>query len=417
MFYTLLRIGIVASFATNAFAQTAAQPQQRVVGVVMEKQGSGAKVRTDTGEIYSIVFFGETKFQKIAPGETSLKGAQNITFTDLADGDRILARGTATDAKTVVAQSIVVMSKSDLAEKQQKERMDWQKRGISGTVVAVNAAKNEISIKPPSLATIQNVTVSLKDKAPLRRYAQDSVRFADAKPAAVADVKVGDQLRARGEKNADGLQFAAEEIVTGTFQTMAGTVLSINAEANELQLKDIDSAKTLTVKLTADSIIKRMGNGPGGPGGPQGGGMMGGGPGGPGGMTGGTPGGGPPAAGPGGAPRGPEGRGAGPAGSGGPGAGPGAGMMGRMPDLAQLMERLPPSNFADIKVGETLIVSSTKGAAADRMTAITVLAGADRLIAMRRAMSMQAGAAAGRGAAAGPGGSWNLGDMSAMPIP
>ena len=44
----------------------------------------------------------------------------------------------------------------------------------------------------------------------------NSIKFDDAKPSKLADIHPGDQLRARGTKNEDGTEFAAEEIVSGT---------------------------------------------------------------------------------------------------------------------------------------------------------------------------------------------------------
>src|SRR3954470_19220434 len=111
MFSLSVKSGVAALLvmaATTVFAQ--GNQQARVLGVVTEKQGSGAKVKTDAGEVYSIVFSPESKFQKIAPGETTLKNAQIITSGDLSEGDRVLARGTGTDPKTIVVQSLVVMS-------------------------------------------------------------------------------------------------------------------------------------------------------------------------------------------------------------------------------------------------------------------------------------------------------------------
>ncbi|MDZ4797186.1 MAG: hypothetical protein SGI92_03410, partial [Bryobacteraceae bacterium] len=91
------------------FAQApAAAGQARVIGVVTEKQGVGANVRTDAGDVYAIVFAPETKFQRIAPGQTSLKDAAPIAMGDIGNGDRVLARGTATDAKTIVALSVIL---------------------------------------------------------------------------------------------------------------------------------------------------------------------------------------------------------------------------------------------------------------------------------------------------------------------
>jgi len=397
--------------ALAVYGQGAAQ-QQRVLGVVTEKQGSGAQVRTDAGEVYSIVFSPETKFQKIAPGETSLKNAQTISAADVADGDRVLARGTGTDAKTVVAASVVVMSKTDIADKQQKERQEWQKRGISGTVTAVDPAKRQLTIRLPALANQQTVVLTVKENAPARRYSQDSVRFADAKPAPLTDVHVGDLLRARGDRSADGATFQADELVTGTFRTLAATVNSVNAEANEIQIKDLDSNRVMTVKVTADSSMKRLPNFGGGPGMGRP-------------AEGGRPDGAAPPAGAasredgpratasGGQDRGPRPAGPG-GGAGGPGAGAGGGM--RMPDLNAMMERLPQTSLADIKPGETILVASTAGAA-DHMTAITVLAGAERFVAMRRAMAARQGGQGAGANSAGPAVNWNLDGMSMIPTP
>ena len=67
--------------------------------------------------------------------------------------------------------------------------------------------------------------MSRKDTV-IRRYAPDSVKFDDAKPGTLDQIKPGDQLRARGTKNADGNELAAEEIVSGTFRNVAGVVVA-----------------------------------------------------------------------------------------------------------------------------------------------------------------------------------------------
>ena len=194
-------LGVVA--ATTVFAQ--ANQQARVIGVVTEKQGSGAKVKTDAGDVYSLVFAPQTKFQKIAPGQTSLKDAETIAASDISDGDRVLARGTSTDPKTIVALSVVLMSKTDLAAKQQKDRQDWTRRRSRWNGDCRKPGEKTITIKLPQLGTTdQLVTITPKPEAPLRRYSADSVKFADAKIAPLTEIKAGDQLRARGDKSEDG---------------------------------------------------------------------------------------------------------------------------------------------------------------------------------------------------------------------
>jgi hypothetical protein len=47
-----------------------------------------------------------------------------------------------------------------------------------------------------------------------------------------------------------------------------------------------------------------------------------------------------------------------------------------------MLERLPTIAIADVKVGDTIIVSSTQGVDPTRLTAISLVAGADTLLAM-----------------------------------
>ena len=52
-----------------------------------------------------------------------------------------------------------------------------------------------------------------------------------------------------------------------------------------------------------------------------------------------------------------------------------------------MLERMPAAAITDLKPGSTLVVSSTKGASANHLTAIMVLANADMLIQMASVMS------------------------------
>ena len=83
----------------------------------------------------------------------------------------------------------------------------------------------------------------------------------------------------------------------------------------------------------------------------------------------------------GGAPRGQGQPGARPQGGGpgGPGGGqrPGGGF-----NINDMLERLPTISIADVKVGDTIIVSSTQGIDPTRLTAIALVAGADTLLAI-----------------------------------
>lgn len=383
----LLRLSGLIAVAGLLYGQAAART--RVIGVVTEAHASGATVKTDTGDVYSVVFLPETRFQKVAPGEKDLSKAQTISASDLAQGDRVLARGTASaDQKTLTAQSVILMSARDIAQKNEKERAEWMHRGVGGLVVSSDPAAKEIKIRIPSMFGQQHLmTVVAKDTTTFRRYAPDSVRFSDAKPSTLAELEPGDQLRALGDKNEDGTRLVADEVVSGSFRTAAGTVTALDPASGEVQIKELGTGKPLTIKVTSEASLRRLPQLPfAGPGGPGQGGTGGG-------VRSGQPPQGAPAGGP-----------------------PGAGMHRGGPDIQQMIERMPAISINDIKPGETIIVSSTRGADPNRMTAVTLLAGADALIAMSQAATARSQGQ--RPAAGGQSmGDWNLGDMSMIPMP
>jgi hypothetical protein len=112
---------------------------------------------------------------------------------------------------------------------------------------------------------------------------------------------------------------------------------------------------------------------------------------------------------PGGAPGGQSPPAGGQAGPGGPGSGgmrPGGGGG---PNLDAMLERLPTIALADVKAGDTIIVSSTKGADPSRLTAITLVSGADTLLNMIAARQQQAGGPATPNPAAGLGTGFQFG--------
>lgn len=336
--------------ATAALAQDV-----RPVGVIQSIDPSAKKLllKTDAGPAMEVVLQEATKIVKIKPGERDLTNAAELNFTDLAAGDRILVRGAVTaDQKSIPATQIIVMTKAELASKQSAEQAAWA-RGAFGIVKAVDAAAGRIEIEvrsglpgtPP-----RPMTVQASDKTIVRRYAPDSIRFADASPSKLAEIRVGDQLRARGEKSPDGSQLTADEIVSGTFRNIAATVVAVDAAAQTITVTDLDARKPLKVRVQPDSSLRRM---------PE---MM--------------------ArflamrlnAGGGEAPMGP------PAGLARPGMAPGAPGMGGPPNPSQMLERMPAAKLGELKPGDALIISSTAGGTAGEVTAITVLAGVEPIL-------------------------------------
>jgi hypothetical protein len=382
--------------AVAAFAQTPGpSPAAQISGVIGEVKAIDAatnqmQVRSDNGVINSVGINDKTQYKRMAPGAKTLTGATDVTLTDVGPGDRIWARWRpGTDQKTTPAAQLVIMSKADLAKKQEQDRAEWRKRGVSGIVASVNPSTQEITVSSRSLmGQPSNVIIPVNEKVLMRRYPPDTIpKYSEAKPGKFEEVKVGDQLRALGDKSADGTHMAAEEVVFGTFKIAGGTVTAVDVASNQIRINDLQTKKPLTINFKPDTVVRRF---------PQGGGMMlGGGMGGPGG-----PGAGQGQARPQGqgqtqtapAPAGAQGQGAG-----GPqGAGPG-GPQGQRPgggggNMADMLERLPVISINELKVGDTILLSSLPGADPTQLTAISLVSGVEPLLQMMAARQQQGGA-------------------------
>jgi hypothetical protein len=125
-------------------------------------------------------------------------------------------------------------------------------------VSGVDPASNTITISLPAVGEKKTVTLHLSNATILRRYAPDSVKFDDAKPAPLDQIKPGDQLRARGARNADGTELTADEVVSGSFRNIAGTISAIDASAGTLTVVDLATKKPVTLKITPDSQIRKI---------------------------------------------------------------------------------------------------------------------------------------------------------------
>lgn len=249
--------GSTSVAAQGTSAQTAGSAHG--VGTIKSISGNSIVLTADAGNDVTIEVQEATKLIRIAPGQKDLKDAAAIQLQDLLPGDRILVRGQfADDGKTMVAAYVIAVKKAAIAEKRAQEREEWQRHGIAGLVSSTDPAANTIAVTLPGLGEKKTVTIHLSKDTLLRRYAPDSVKFDDAKPAPLEQIKPGDQLRARGTRSGDGTEFVAAEVVSGTFRNISGLISAIDAASNSITLQDLSTKKTLTVKITADSQIRKL---------------------------------------------------------------------------------------------------------------------------------------------------------------
>ncbi len=298
---------------------------------------------------------GKTDYKRVPPDNPSLKSATASSFSDIGVGDKLLVTGiVSADKKMIPAKAVYLMTKADISDRQTKEREQWRTRGISGKVTVINPQTKEITISTTGFTGAKTTTVlTPKDTADFRRYAPDSVQFSQAKQSSIDEIKPGDMIRALGDKSADGATFSAERVITGSFQTVGGTIKAIDAAKKEITITDIQTKKDVTVVVGDNSVLKQF---------PaemaqrlaqmqmmqRGGGGM----------------------------RPPQNAQAQTTGNPQNGQGGGMAMRGGG-SIDDMLDRFPNITVADLKVGDMIALSSAKGENSDRLTAIKLLSGVE----------------------------------------
>jgi hypothetical protein len=339
---------------------------ERVIGEVTATNPAAKQftLKLDAGGTVLVILQDKTVYLRVPPGETDLKNAATIVPADIGVGDRVYARGRlAEDRTSIPAVAVIMMTKADLAQKRERERVDWQKRAVAGTITALKPDTQEITVSLRSRDGTRAVVVAPSPGAVFRRYAQDSVQFHQAQPSSFAELNVGDSVRILGDRSPDGTRIKPEEIVSGSFRNVAGMINATDAGRREIRITDLHSKRTLTVRIAPDTMVRRM---------PP--------------MK--------PAAGPSRPPQ------AGP-GAGGAGAGAGARASQAPPQSAPApppsrgqpargtaspaasaldVERMPAVKFEELKPGSAIIVLCTVGAEPSRVTAIVMVTGVEPLL-------------------------------------
>jgi len=359
---SIARIALLSSLVAVA-TQLCAQAPARLVGTITAVSGTTLTVKPDSGDSRQVAVPSSVPIKRVAPGQKDLSTAETIQFSDLAVGDRVLVKlDPGAPEPNSQALQIIAIKQTDVAAKQQKDREDWQRRGVGGLVKSVDAQSGDIVLSSGIGATAKTVTVHTTKATTLKRYAPASVRFDAAVTAPIDAIHSGDQLRARGTKNADGTAIDAEEVVSGTFRNISGTITSLDAAGSTMVVKDLATKKPVTVHISADAQMRRL---------PETMARM---------LAGRLKGGATPAA---GSPSSeaassssqrPGGQWAGP-GSGQGGTGRGAGQGG---DPQQMLSRLPAIQLSDLQKGEAVMLVSTFGTT--EVTGITLLAGVEPLL-------------------------------------
>src|ERR1700722_498387 len=262
-FFALL-LAMTVAFASPAAAQAKSGAADasiaKAVGTIKTVQPGSITVAAESGGDVTATLAPTTKILRVPPGEKDLKNATALQPQDLQPGDRVLVRGQAStsDAHSISALSVIVMKQADVSAKHQRESDDWQKRGVGGLVTNVDPANGTITISTGGLGTSRNIALHVGKDTILRRYAPGSIEFDDANPAPLAEIRTGDQLRARGTRSADGNELNAEEVVSGSFRNIAGTITAIDPASNTITVHDLIAKASVVVKVSSDSQMKKL---------------------------------------------------------------------------------------------------------------------------------------------------------------
>ncbi|MEA2172925.1 MAG: hypothetical protein QOD00_517 [Blastocatellia bacterium] len=252
------RAQTTAGKAANVTAQ--AQTQSRVVGEVtaIDATARQVTVKTEDGKSVVVSTIERTAVLRLPPGEATAEKAVKITLADIHAGDRLFARGEmAADGNSLNARQVVVTSSKGGAQAA-AGRDERRRPGINGRITAINPQTKEITLATRSRDGAGSITLAANGNVRYLHYAADSIKLSDATPGSFADLKVGDQVRARGETSADGTRFVPEEIVAGSIIRTGGTVTAINAASNELTVKNNQTGQTMTVTIGARSSLRRI---------------------------------------------------------------------------------------------------------------------------------------------------------------
>lgn len=332
LFAVLISHGLVSAQTTpqSAAPTPAAGAQGRVLGEVTAIELNARRMTLKTAQGEQVVVAGDDKtvYRRVPPGEKTLDKAVVIGLTDISVGDRVIARGGAADAgQPLLARSVIVIDQQEIARKKERDRAEWQSRGVEGVVAEVKSEANEVRLVTQSAEGPRSLIIAAGGSN-IRRYAPDSIKYSDAVSSTVGEMKAGDRLRALGDRSGDGARFTAEEIVFGSIRMSGGFVTAVDAATGEIKINDIPTKQSLTIVVNNDSMLRRL-----------------------------------------------------------PsslaqqlvtaGAGSAAEAGGRGAEFQKLIEQQPPGAVGDLKVGDAVLASTTPGATPSRVSAIILLTGVD----------------------------------------
>ena len=226
------------------------QEAESIIGTFGEINSSALTLKTDPGTTQSIRVSASTDYLAVKPGQEDLREARKIEWRDIKPGDRLLVRYSRASDGALEASRVICISTTDLEKARTEQQSDWVRNGTRGVVDRVDIAAREIWLRSRSKPSQSQVRIHVGSNATVRHYSASSLRFDLAEPSSFDQIQEGDQLRAKGTLNAGHTFLEADFVLFGSFQSIVGTLTSVDPSNARLSVRDLKTKHSVMKKST-----------------------------------------------------------------------------------------------------------------------------------------------------------------------
>lgn len=234
------------------------QEAESIIGTFGEINSSALTLKTDPGTTQSIRVSASTDYLAVKPGQEDLREARKIEWRDIKPGDRLLVRYSRASDGALEASRVICISTTDLEKARTEQQSDWVRNGTRGVVDRVDIAAREIWLRSRSKPSQSQVRIHVGSSATVRHYSASSLRFDLAEPSSFDQIQEGDQLRAKGTLNAGHTFLEADFVLFGSFQSIVGTLTSVDPSNARLSVRDLKTKHSVIISFRPNTDIRAL---------------------------------------------------------------------------------------------------------------------------------------------------------------
>jgi hypothetical protein len=247
-FHLLLLSTSVTSLATVVAAQGTCNLLGEVF--VTNPFGQALMIKGDgSADISTIQFSSKTQFVQVT---VERKPAGEFDPKNLQVGDRLCIQFDTAQGQT--ASRILVMKRLDIQEHQKQVFSTMMRNRAFGVVTELNAEKGTIRMREELQGgASQPLTVEASDSVAFRHYSSDAQAGV---ASSWAHLRVGDRIYVQGRRDIGSSAIRAGLILVGGVRDMLGTITSMNGVGDVLELQEIGSGRSMTVRIQGGAVYR-----------------------------------------------------------------------------------------------------------------------------------------------------------------